>query len=171
MPPIFHPPTFPHSTSRSVCSFPPQFFYVHKKTDANHDYDNAILYTGFSHFLFGFPQFPLNYRFHNHLSAYPNLSYTRFFLFVKVKTEQISFIQIVVIQIFGELLFPAPVVLIPAPDFQLHYIPFPQIIHDHVGSRCVSCLRFQIIVTRTEACCSHHIGTHCCLPILPQQTY
>lgn len=58
----------------------------------------------------------LHHRLHHGLVPDCDCLYADFFLFVKVKTEHITFILMIIIQIIHKLLFAALVVFISVPD-------------------------------------------------------
>ncbi len=72
--------------------------------------------------------------------------YACLFLFVEVKTQQISFILIIVVQILRKLFLTPFVVLISMPDFEFDNKLLAKIVHDNVCAPLVPRLCLDIII-------------------------
>lgn len=70
--------------------------------------------------------------------------HTALLIFVEIEAKQIAFINMIIVQIFGQLLFSLRVIFIAVPDFQFNDILFSQIVNDHISTSLVTGLCFDI---------------------------
>lgn len=73
--------------------------------------------------------------------------HTALLIFVEIKTEQITFINMIIVQIFGQLFLALLIVFIAVPDFHLDDILLSEIVNDHICTSLVTGLCFDIIVS------------------------
>ena len=90
-----------------------------------------------------------NYCFYNRSTIQLDGMHPRLLVLVEIKADQIAFIDMVIVQIIGELLLPLRIVLVPTPNFQLNDILFAQVVYDHIGAATITGLRFNVVVTHT----------------------
>lgn len=90
---------------------------------------------------------PLHDRLHNNPLSNPDFLHASLFFLVKIKTEQISLILMVVVEVRRELFFPSFIVLIPMPDLQLDDKLLPERIDNDIRALLIPCLRLDIIIS------------------------
>ena len=85
--------------------------------------------------------------FHNHSAVKLDGMHTTLLIFVEIKTEQVSFINMIIVQILGQLFLALRIVFVAVPDFHLDDILFSEIVNDHISTPLITGLRFDIIVS------------------------
>lgn len=73
--------------------------------------------------------------------------HTALLIFIEIKTEQVAFINMIIVKIFGQLFLALRIVFVAVPDFHLDDILFSKIVNDHIGTSLVAGLCFDIIVS------------------------
>lgn len=75
-----------------------------------------------------------DHRFNNFFFTDIHLMHTCSFIFIKIKTDHIAFIGMIMIEITCKLLLSPSVILFTVPDFQLNNILYAAIIYNQIRS-------------------------------------
>ena len=74
--------------------------------------------------------------------------HTALLIFVEIETEQISLVDVVIVQILRQLLLTLCIVFITVPDFQFNDVLLSKIVNDHIRTSLITGLCLNIVVSR-----------------------
>lgn len=87
------------------------------------------------------------HSFRNLFSSDENIMDANLLVTVEVKAEQISLVDVIIVKISQQLLFPAFIVFFSMPDFHFDDILFPAIINDDIRSSQIPCSGLDIVIS------------------------
>ena len=90
--------------------------------------------------------FLLYYRFDKHFVTHHDLVNTWLFVLVEAEADHVSFLEVVIVEVFGQLLLSSLVVRLSSPDLEFDNVLLPEIVDDNVRSGQVACLCLTVII-------------------------